>query len=483
MFTFVSFDQTRRNLNRARLELSQQAILLQNSSCPHAANIGECQTFLGWGLVRGNCGRVIGCQNASNQFLSTYHECVRACANELPKLLNVGLVKVKDPRVQGGLPTSDLTTATTNNSFGGLPLHDAYNTQYFAPISIGTPPQVFRMLFDTGSSNTWVPSVQCGQVCGYHHRYNSQLSSTASFDGRPFSIRYGTGSCMGVLTRDTVVLGAHTPLSNWVVNATNFTFAEITKQPHLSPFLAASFDGIVGLGFQTISVQNVPTLLDTLVAQGAISQPVFSFYLGEVSSSASTPPLAGELTFGGYNHARIIGNPIFVPLLEPAYWSVKIDSLAFSGAHLRYAFPIAGVVDSGTSLLTLPEKLALVVHQMMGCSIVRLFGAVQCLFLTGCPDLTQLPTLEFQVGGNTFGLEPRHYVLREPLPVHVPFFPPGVTDMCVSGISGFDLPDADRNRTGGLAVAILGDVFMRAFTTIFDAGKLEVGFAPAAPAT
>lgn len=78
------------------------------------------------------------------------------------------------------------------------------NAQYFGPISLGNPAQDFEVIFDTGSSNVWVPASNCSKAsCLLKHKYDSSKSSTYERDGRIFDIRYGR--CLVMWTKEELV--------------------------------------------------------------------------------------------------------------------------------------------------------------------------------------------------------------------------------------------------------------------------------------
>jgi len=335
--------------------------------------------------------------------------------------------------------TQDVSLAHKYN-LGADPvvITDYSDAQYYGELSVGTPAQTFKVIFDTGSSNLWVPSSETSIIhFNPHKKYDHKKSSTYVANGTKFAIQYGSGSLTGFVSEDTVTIGN--------VTVPNQLFCEATIEPGLS-FKIGKMDGIMGMAFQRISVDGIrPPWYDVLATPGM--ENLFAFYLGKGNGDNS------EMVLGGVNPAHYTGDIHYVPLSMEAYWMFTMDKFSIGDISESNVTVIA---DTGTSLLAGPTDFITSVQKAIGATPLA-HGE----YTLDCSKLDTLPEVTITLNGKDFVLTGKDYAIQ-------------IQGECLSGFMGIDLP-ADNP-----VHFILGDVFLRKYYSIYDAGNKRMGFATAA---
>jgi len=322
------------------------------------------------------------------------------------------------------------------------PIYDYGDTLYTVNITAGTPPQEFRVLFDTGSSNLWIADKLCGNNdgCSGMARFDSNLSSTYQEDGRDYPAEVGSGVRSGFLGIDTVRLGDE---SLGQISIINTTFAQITSL--FDFFGGLPIDGILGLGFQDLAIDDVEPVFELAVDQHLVDKPVFTVWLKADGTDASGQ-VGGQVTYGGLDADNCSPDINYISLTSKGYWTFNLDGNSINGQKTYKTAKT--IVDTGTSLIVLPDDIYTRLTKAVGGTFNFEYGLYQV-------DCDAKFKFGFFSKNNEFTMDQDSAILK-------------FGDICILGV--------EEAYIGDNIDILLGENFLRSYCTIYDITG-NIGFA------
>lgn len=408
--------------------LSQQSrSLVETGTTVEAQAQAHLASFLGVETAKRSVG--LNRRSRSKEEFSKYLDKLRAHHRELDELY-------------GGKSMSFRGGNIKPRSFN-LQLVD-YSGEYCGQVKIGTPPQVFDVIFDTGSSNLWINDESCkSPACKTHKRFSTKKSSSFRELDIHMEVEFGTGSINGDMGMDTVTIG-HATVSKQAFGLISESKGQV--------FVEGKFDGILGLSFPALSNTGYVPLFDNIMKHHLLETNAYSFYYSPKVGSQKN-----AIVFGKPDPTLYEGKLTFLAVTRKLYWEIELIDIKVGGKSTGLCTKGKScrcVVDTGTSLLTAPPK------KMQ--KLLRAIGSKD-----DCSNLGDLQTLTYTVrGANSqvmdLHMQPKDYVA-------------GDGTKCEVNMMALDVPP-DRGP-----VWILGDTFFRVYYTTFMRAQGEqpasLGFA------
>ncbi|KAF6384409.1 beta-secretase 2 [Rhinolophus ferrumequinum] len=224
---------------------------------------------------------------------------------------------------------------------------------YYLEVLIGTPPQKLQILVDTGSSNFAVAGAPHSYIDSY---FDTKRSSTYHPKGFDVTVKYTQGSWTGLVGEDIITIPKGFNRS-FVVNVATIFESENFFLPGIK------WNGILGLAYAALAKpsSSLETFFDSLVTQAEIPN-VFSMQMcGAGIPVAGSGTNGGSLVLGGIEPSLYKGDIWYTPIKEEWYYQIEILKLEIGGQSLnldcREYNADKAIVDSGTTLLRLPQKV------------------------------------------------------------------------------------------------------------------------------
>ncbi|KAI6212858.1 Peptidase A1 domain-containing protein [Aphelenchoides besseyi] len=334
------------------------------------------------------------------------------------------------------------------NDVARQPFYDYNDAEYLGQITIGTPEQLFNVILDTGSSNLWIPDKQCknsklasnrqGPCDGKHH-FESSKSKSYTKDGRTWDIQYGTGSASGFLGIDTVIRGGDQ------LSIPTTTFGQAT---HLADFFTGDpLDGILGLAFRSISVDDVQPVFQHAVDLGLVDQPIFTVWL-KADGGDTSGDKGGQITYGGVDTDHCSSDVSYVKLSHELWWEFNIDAVGTNGKKGKQSY--SAISDTGTSLIVGPSGP---LQELVDATNAQ-YDFNYDLYTVDC-DVKF--TWSVWIDGKEYAIDQTNLVLD-------------FEGTCILGYDSDDYDDPDY---------ILGDPLIRQWCQIYEVKEGKIGFAKA----
>ncbi|KAK0304973.1 hypothetical protein LTR01_007179 [Friedmanniomyces endolithicus] len=369
---------------------------------------------------------------------------------------------------------------------------------YLIDVDIGTPPQHFELLLDTGSSNLFVASAQAAPCLNYYcpgGSFNAAASTTYNLVEEPmlFNISYADGSVViGNYSTDVVSIGDAT--------LTNFTFG-LANQIQVSPGggAAAAQYGIMGVSFDgqetaacfqgytghvdTCEVNfTIPTMPDALYSAGFINSRSYSLYMDNVLEHK------GSILFGGIDTVKFHGSLVTLATQVAKGGAqngtyvgqdLQLTSIAATSNGTTTHFSDAGysatvTIDSGSAGIHLPDPYYSTIMSALPAKTYQGNTVIACKYATLDANITlgltgadgtkvslDLPLSQF--------IETDYDMSNGGYNSTAHTFDTDGEELCVLAL---DLSAAPTGMT-------IGDPLFRSMYIVFDLDHRTISFAPA----
>ncbi|KAF7724698.1 hypothetical protein EC973_000806 [Apophysomyces ossiformis] len=381
------------------------------------------------------------------------------------------------------LPIRRITHKAFNQTLNGLKqmslgletslLNDLEMHELGVQVAIGTPPQEFLLLLDSGSSDTWIPSKRCQlqDGCPSSNHYDPAASSTYNASEYDYSLQYVTGSTTGNYFQDSITIGDVKNTGQFMATIDTMTGPLVNQKaiPMLDGILGAGFPYATSMYFRHKKLyQPVPF---SLWEKKLIPEPLYSVYVGESEHT----DWAGELTFGGIDYSKIDGDILYANI--PRYnirngpsgvyfvWNVLVSGVRFEtpegvvGTLAANNGYISFAVDTGSDGIFMPSTDSdTLISNMIPSAEKR-----NSLYYVDCSYRNSTQMLAFNLHPSTTNMDSERSSIQVPIGQLVR---PSLTgNQCVLAIV-----------SGNTNNFIIGNIFLRHYVTVFDFGKHRIGF-------